>query len=122
MYFIDGNLWIHNKNVRSLRILTEDGGTNVTFVVKGNIYVSDDVLLQEVGSHGVGQALCLEGVLRQVGGGAAVRDDLDVGGQAKARVEADQDRERCRFEAQSLTQPGPSLCVTPSTSNSTLSV
>ncbi len=48
VYYIDGNLWIHNKTFLHLRFLTQDGsGTRVTFVVKGNIYFSDDVLLQD---------------------------------------------------------------------------
>jgi len=47
VYYIDGNLWVHNKPFGRLRFLTQDGGVNVTFVVKGNVYFSDDVLAQD---------------------------------------------------------------------------
>ncbi len=48
VYYIDGNLWVHNRTFLRLRFLTQDGsGTRVTFIVKGNIYFSDDVLLQD---------------------------------------------------------------------------
>lgn len=43
VYFIDGNLWIHNKRSYSLQLKYNGaGGTRVTFVVKGNVYVSDN--------------------------------------------------------------------------------
>lgn len=43
VYFIDGNLWIHNKRTYSLQLMyTGEGGTRVTFVVKGNVYISDN--------------------------------------------------------------------------------
>jgi len=48
VYFIDGDLWVHNRTFLRLRFLTQDSsGTRVTFIVKGNIHFSDDVLLQD---------------------------------------------------------------------------
>jgi hypothetical protein len=48
VYYVDGNLWVHNKPFGRLRFLSESGhGTQVTFVVKGNVYFSDDVLLED---------------------------------------------------------------------------
>jgi len=48
VYYIDGNLWVHNKPFGRLRFLTQGSeGTHITFVVKGNVYFSDDVLLND---------------------------------------------------------------------------
>ncbi len=47
MYFVDGNLWLHNKDTYSFK-LTQPGsatGVRVTFVVRGNIYFSDNLFL-----------------------------------------------------------------------------
>ena len=46
IYFIDGNLWIHNKKTYSFKFYhPEQNGTQVTFVVKGNVYISDNLFL-----------------------------------------------------------------------------
>ena len=44
LYYIDGNLWVHNTNAFSFTMRTS-GNTplHVTFVVKGNIYISDNI-------------------------------------------------------------------------------
>lgn len=47
VYYIDGNLWIHNNNIFSFTLY--NGGTDpvrATFVVRGNIYISDNILYQ----------------------------------------------------------------------------
>jgi len=44
VYFIDGNLWIHNRRSYSFAFRhNEANGVQVTFVVKGNIYFSDNL-------------------------------------------------------------------------------
>ncbi len=44
VYFIDGNLWIHNKQVLTHNLKNDDpDGVKVTFVVKGNVYFCDNV-------------------------------------------------------------------------------
>ena len=44
LYYIDGNLWVHNKSYLDLRVKhTGPDGAKITFVVKGNIYFCDDV-------------------------------------------------------------------------------
>ena len=54
VYFIDGNLWIHNRHTYSLQLeYTGHGGTRVTFVVKGNIYVSDNLFIHGALQSGV---------------------------------------------------------------------
>jgi hypothetical protein len=52
VYFIDGNLWVHNKPFRHLRFQTPEG-VRVTFIVKGNIYFSDDVYMGDHSRDGV---------------------------------------------------------------------
>ena len=54
VYYIDGNLWIHNLNLYSF-VLYNSGADQieVTFVVKGNIYVSDNILYQGVRPDGL---------------------------------------------------------------------
>lgn len=43
VYYIDGNLWLHNRQTYSLKITNEGSqATQVTFVVKGNVYFSDN--------------------------------------------------------------------------------
>ena len=47
VYYIDGNLWIHNNNIFSFTLY--NSGTDpvrATFVVRGNIYISDNILYQ----------------------------------------------------------------------------
>jgi hypothetical protein len=54
VYFIDGNLWIHNKATFSFKINhDEPSGIQVTFVAKGNIYFSDNLFYQDPESDGV---------------------------------------------------------------------
>ncbi len=44
VFFVDGNLWLHNKRTYSLGLThSEADGVQVTFVVKGNIYFSDNL-------------------------------------------------------------------------------
>ena len=54
VYYIDGNLWVHNKNVFSFKLdHSEPGGVQVTFVAKGNIYFSDNVFYDNTQQDGV---------------------------------------------------------------------
>jgi hypothetical protein len=54
VYFIDGNLWVHNMNVFSFKIdHNEPNGVQVTFVAKGNIYFSDNVFYDNTGEDGI---------------------------------------------------------------------
>ncbi len=48
LYYIDGNLWLHNKDVYSFKFMQPGSSTGVraTFVVRGNIYYSDNLFLQ----------------------------------------------------------------------------
>jgi Tfp pilus assembly protein PilX len=44
VYYVDGNLWLHNRRTYSFRFYTPDAnGMQVTFVVSGNIYFSDNL-------------------------------------------------------------------------------
>jgi Tfp pilus assembly protein PilX len=48
VYFIDGNLWIHNTKTYSFKITNGDAsGVQITFVVKGNIYFSDNLFYKD---------------------------------------------------------------------------
>ncbi len=49
VYFVDGNLWLHNKNVYSFMVSQKDSssGVQVTFVVRGNIYFSDNLFYDD---------------------------------------------------------------------------
>jgi Tfp pilus assembly protein PilX len=54
VYYIDGNLWIHNKNIFSFSMFnSKTDPVQVTFVVKGNIYFSDNILYQDGAEDGV---------------------------------------------------------------------
>ncbi|MEQ1894814.1 MAG: hypothetical protein ABL998_19910, partial [Planctomycetota bacterium] len=53
VFYIDGNLWIHNYNTMSLKFASQSGGVQVTFVVKGNIYFSDNVYYSDKNYDGV---------------------------------------------------------------------
>lgn len=54
VFFIDGNLWIHNYKSYSMKILNEGGDpTKVTFVVKGNVYFSDNLFYSDPDNDGV---------------------------------------------------------------------
>ncbi len=52
VYYIDGNLWLHNMPVMSFA-LQSDEAVQVTFVVKGNIYMADDLLIHDSENDGV---------------------------------------------------------------------
>ena len=54
VYYIDGNLWIHNKSIFSFKIdHKEAAGVQVTFVAKGNIYFSDNLFYDNPQVDGV---------------------------------------------------------------------
>ena len=54
VYYIDGNLWIHNRSIYSFAIKhNEPNGIQVTFVTKGNIYFSDNVLYKNPAEDGI---------------------------------------------------------------------
>ncbi|MEQ1892708.1 MAG: polymer-forming cytoskeletal protein [Planctomycetota bacterium] len=54
VYYIDGNLWIHNKITYSFQIQHDlANGVQVTFVAKGNIYFSDNLFYDNTGKDGV---------------------------------------------------------------------
>lgn len=48
VYYIDGNLWVHNRKLYSFKFATGiDESVRVTFIVKGNIYFSDNILYED---------------------------------------------------------------------------
>ena len=54
IFYIDGNLWIHNKKTYSMKFNTEAGtGMQISFVVSGNIYFSDNVFYEDPDTDGV---------------------------------------------------------------------
>ena len=54
VFFIDGNLWVHNMNVFSFKIdHSEPNGVQVTFVARGNIYFSDNVFYDNAAEDGI---------------------------------------------------------------------
>jgi len=54
VYYIDGNLWIHNRNIFSFKIEhAEANGVQVTFVAKGNIYFSDNIFYDNTETDGI---------------------------------------------------------------------
>ena len=54
VFYIDGNLWLHNKSIFSFKIDHNDpSGIQVTFVVKGNVYFSDNLFYDNTGEDGV---------------------------------------------------------------------
>ena len=54
VFYIDGNLWLHNKKTYSLGLShSEAGGVQVTFVVKGNIYFSDNLFYDDPAQDGL---------------------------------------------------------------------
>lgn len=65
VYYVDGNLWIHNKPWGRMRFELDDAdasgtdGVRLTFVVSGNLYISDDLLLEEAAADGVA-FICIE--------------------------------------------------------------
>lgn len=54
VYYIDGNLWVHNRNIFSFALTSSAAEpARITLVVKGNIYFSDNVLYNNPASDGV---------------------------------------------------------------------
>lgn len=54
VYFIDGNLWVHNLQTNSFRFDNSDPeGFRVTFVVKGNVYLNDNLFYGDPNLDGV---------------------------------------------------------------------
>jgi hypothetical protein len=54
VYFIDGNLWVHNYQTFSFKFDVAGGGpTKVVFVVKGNVYFSDNLFYKDKSTDGV---------------------------------------------------------------------
>ncbi len=54
VYYIDGNLWIHNRHIYSFALDSSPGApARITLVVKGNIYFSDNVLYRDPDRDGV---------------------------------------------------------------------
>ena len=54
VYFIDGNLWIHNRMLYSFAFdHGKDDGIQITIVVKGNIYISDNILMKTPKKDGI---------------------------------------------------------------------
>ena len=56
VYYIDGNLWVHNLSSMSFAIAgpTSGGaGMDITIVVKGNIYISDNIYLKDKAKDGL---------------------------------------------------------------------
>jgi len=54
VFFIDGNLWIHNIPTFSFKFVHENGeSVNCTFVVRGNIYFSDNIFYDNPETDGV---------------------------------------------------------------------
>ncbi len=54
VYFIDGNLWVHNKKTFSFKFEHEEAnGVQITFVAKGNIYFSDNIFYDDPSTDGV---------------------------------------------------------------------
>jgi hypothetical protein len=54
IYYIDGNLWLHNYKSFSFMIESDSPqGTQIAFVVKGNIYFSDNLFYENPDKDGV---------------------------------------------------------------------
>jgi hypothetical protein len=54
VYFMDGNLWIHNRKTFGMKFFDAGGDpVRVTFVVKGNIYFSDNVYYENSAEDGI---------------------------------------------------------------------
>lgn len=54
VYYIDGNLWVHNFRTYSFRLAHAAGeSARVTFVVNGNVYFSDNIFLQDMEEDGI---------------------------------------------------------------------
>jgi len=53
VFYIDGNLWMHNLHTYSMKIASAGAGVQVTFVVKGNIYISDNLFYSDPKKDGI---------------------------------------------------------------------
>ena len=54
VYYIDGNLWVHNRMVYSFMLESAAGsGSQITFAVSGNIYFSDNVFYGDPAMDGI---------------------------------------------------------------------
>ncbi len=54
VFYIDGNLWLHNRPAGSFSLYgTGADGVQITFVVKGNIYMSDNLYYENMEDDGV---------------------------------------------------------------------
>ena len=53
VYYIDGNLWVHNKSYLDMYFETAGEGVKITFIAKGNVYFSDNVVLDNKEKDGV---------------------------------------------------------------------
>lgn len=54
VYYIDGNLWVHNQSAMSFKIKAGDTtGVQVTFVIKGNLYISDNIFYENTSKDGI---------------------------------------------------------------------
>jgi hypothetical protein len=54
VYYIDGNMWVHNRNIMSFKLTHPDStGVQVTFVVRGNVYISDNIIRENPALDGV---------------------------------------------------------------------
>jgi hypothetical protein len=52
VYYIDGNLWIHNLTTFSMKIQSA-AGARITFAVKGNIYIGDNLWSNDLDLDGI---------------------------------------------------------------------
>lgn len=54
VYYIDGNLWVHNNSAMSFKMKHGDStGLQATFVIKGNLYISDNLFYNDTAKDGV---------------------------------------------------------------------
>lgn len=54
VYYIDGNLWLHNKKTYSFKVVGPNGQpVKATFVVRGNIYFSDNLFYNDPQQDGL---------------------------------------------------------------------
>lgn len=54
LYYIDGNLWVHNRSAYSFTLWNASNTpVKVTFVVRGNIYISDNIFYENDNQSGL---------------------------------------------------------------------
>ena len=55
VYYVDGNLWVHNLSSMSMEFATPSGGAgmHITIVVSGNVYISDNLYLKDKNNDGI---------------------------------------------------------------------